>query len=180
MLAFVDTMVLVWGIRQEADETNQARIQQARAFFEDMEQKGLHIGVAAPSLAEYLVRTPDTDRNRVFREFSRLFTVYPFDAAAAHQAAESWNIVHGRTPARRVAESFGMDKATLSVDHQIVSIAVCRKADLFITHDAKCQSYARRFLPRVEELPQAQQTLPFVNLGAAEAAAASDWIVQQE
>lgn len=163
MLVFVDTMTLIWGIRQEASDDNEARIQEARAFFRDMASRGRAIGVAAPTLAEYLVKTPEADRHNVFKEFSRVFTVYPFDTGAAHESVRLWCSVYGNASLGAVARALDIPRQVLKVDHQIASIAVYRKAEYIVTYDDGLERFARHFIP-VRKLPPVQQEIPLFGL----------------
>ncbi|MGE5585806.1 MAG: hypothetical protein ACM309_09815 [Bacillota bacterium] len=159
MLIFVDTQILIWGVRQFASAGQEGMIDMARAFFQQVQAQGDQVGIAAPTLAEYLVRTPEADRQKVVAEFQRCFCVYPFDCGAAAQGAQLWSRVHGGKSLGEVAKEIGARRYELKVDHQVVSIAVHRGASRLYTHDEFMLRFAKPFI-RAEKLPPTQGRLP--------------------
>lgn len=176
MLIFVDTQILIWGVRQFANPGQEGMIDVARAFFQQVQEQGHQIGIAAPTLGEYLVRTPEADREKVVAEFQRHFCVYPFDCGAAARGAELWSKVYGEKSLGEVAKELGTKRYVLKVDHQVVSIAVYRGASVLYTHDESMLQFAKPFIT-ADRLPPIQGRLPLAvesDLAAVEIAASSD------
>lgn len=172
MVVFVDTQILIWGVRGYADPGQETKVFDAKVYLEQLQSKGVEIAIAAPTIAEYLIKTPDEDREKVLEVFRRHFVVYPFDTASAAIGAEMWKKYFGDSPQGKVAASFGMTRQILKVDYQIVSIAVARGADFICTEDERMSKFASRFI-KTKKLPESHKQMDLFS-GELEAAPATD------
>lgn len=58
MLVFVDTQIFIWGVRKYATRGQEEQVLKAEAFFKKAGEKRTTIGIAAPTISEYLIGTP--------------------------------------------------------------------------------------------------------------------------
>jgi len=130
----VDTMTLVWGIKQVG---NPDYLRRARWLFEELDRDDARIIVPAVVVAEYLTNVPEHLRMGVLAEFTGRFFVAPFDAKCAPVSARLWQ--KGRKA--RARRNPG-DRKCLRADTLIIATAYVHGAREFYSGDAKCRKLA--------------------------------------
>lgn len=158
MLVFVDTQILVWGIRKHATRGQEDELKKAESFFDNAKSNNLIIGIAAPTLSEYLMGTPVEKHTEAFHYFNTHFRIFPFDTLAALKGAQLWEEHYKNLSLRQIIKDTGYQRQVLKVDHQIVSIAVSNKADCIYSHDQGLKKFGSRFIP-IKELEPVQLSL---------------------
>ncbi|HXU32472.1 MAG TPA: hypothetical protein VN851_18040 [Thermoanaerobaculia bacterium] len=86
-LAFLDTQILVWGIKKECTAGQEEMIERAEYFLKRLGETGDKVAVSAVVFGEMLLRVPIAEHQRAWNEFTRDFIVIPYDGPAALAAA---------------------------------------------------------------------------------------------
>jgi len=130
----VDTMTLVWGIKQVGHREYLLR---ARWLFEELDRDDARIIVPAVVVAEYLTTVPEHLRMGVLTKFTRRFFVAPFDAKCPPLSARLWQKGRKTRAGRNPGE-----RKCLRADTLIIATACVHGAREFYSGDAKCRKLA--------------------------------------
>lgn len=133
MVACLDTMILVWGVRRECTPGQEDRLQAADALFEQFENDGTRLLIPAPVLSEYLVRVPRSQWEDVLSVFKAEYIIGTYDAKAAMIAAELHTRRVETLKPEEIADLGG--RRELKVDCQVVAVAMSNGADVLYSDD---------------------------------------------
>ena len=91
----LDTNVLIWGIKEEAEPGQENMIPRAKAFLQYLDEN--HIPAVIPSvvLAEFLVRTPPENHAEIIQKLEKSFIISMFDVGSSSSFANLWNKKNG-------------------------------------------------------------------------------------
>lgn len=152
MLAFVDTMVLIWWIRKDATDGQEEMLDRARWLMEKLEQGGADVAISTITEAEFLRGAAAEQRDEQSRILHQFFLVKPFDTNAA------------QTLSREFARDFSVaeyskQRTALKADMMLVATAAAAGVDVFYSHDAECRKLAEKAGIRAQDLPTMQNGL---------------------
>lgn len=155
MVVGIDTHVLIWGIQRTAASSQTDMIERTVNFLAWLQNEQQVIIVPAPVLAEFLMRIPAEEHNRVSQEIQSRFIVPPFDAATASMFARIWQAnKNNGFP----SESDGRER--VKTDSMIIAVAVVNKAKILYSEDPGLQKSAKDFI-ETRGIPSVPRQLTF-------------------
>lgn len=141
----VDTMTLIWGIRQAGAEEE---IKRAKWLFQSLESDDAQIIVPSIAVSEYLTYSDESTHVDIINELNTRFFIPPFDVRCASLAARLFGIGKklrkGGTPGAR---------PVLRADSMIISTAKMHGAAMLYTDDVDCGKLASKIM-EVSPLPK--------------------------
>ncbi len=149
----IDSMIVSWGIRGEANPEQKHLIEWTERFLQQCETDRVRIFVPAPVVAESLLRVPLAEHEHVTATFARHFRILPFDLAAAREFARIWMEREPLIRAEDLRGGIEPKKGIYRFDCQIVAIAVSRKVDCIYSHDSDVRRFAGGEID-VREVPE--------------------------
>lgn len=153
MVACLDTMILVWGVRRQCTMGQEDRVYAADALFEQFENDGTRLLIPTPVLSEYLVRVPRSQWEDVLDVFRTEYIIGTYDAKAALIAAELYTKRVDTLKPEEITDLGG--KRELKVDCQVVAVAISHNADILCSDDKGVRHVAgdRIRVVRLAEIP---------------------------
>lgn len=132
----LDSMIMSWGIRGEANPEQQHLIGWTQKFLQQCEADEDRIFIPAPVVGESLLRVPPEEHEEVVATFARNFCVLPFDLATAREFARLWIKREPHLREEDLRGGIAPKKGIYRFDCQIVAIAISRNLDCIYFHDA--------------------------------------------
>jgi predicted nucleic acid-binding protein len=158
----VDTHILIWGIKEQADPGQEEMIERTRQFIDQCNTKGTHILVPSVVVGELLTAVEVQSHLMTLNLLQTAFVVPPYDAAASAIFARLWQKKQESGVIENIRKELGATRQELKADCMIVATAVAQKADALYSHDAKLASFAADEMSVLEVPPlQAQGRLDF-------------------
>lgn len=152
----LDSMIVSWGIRGEANIEQQHLIGWTQKFLQQCEADGDRIFIPAPVVGASLLRVPPEEHEEVVATFARNFRVLPFDLAAARGFARLWIKREPRLREQDLRGGIAPKKGVYRFDCQIVAIAISRNLECIYSHDADVGRFAAGEI-EVREIPEPPQ-----------------------
>lgn len=146
----IDSMTLVWGIRQVGSPE---QLRRAKYLFDLLDDQGAQIIVPSVVVSEFLVCIEPERHAAIIATISSRFLIAPFDARCASLAATMF-----------VAGKGGINKGQpnaricLKADCLVVATAVCHGAKRFYSGDQECRDRAAKYI-EVRDLPMTSELL---------------------
>lgn len=156
----IDTHILIWGVKRQAEPDQQQLNERAEHFLEKCKSDGTRIILPSLVLGEVLAGTPPADAGVLAKAVEKRFMVVPFDALAATEFAKMWHQWKEKNPDGRAVPQ-GQLRQKFKVDKMIPATAVARRAWCLYTHDSDMKRLANGLI-EIKELPEApprQRTL---------------------
>lgn len=85
-----DTHVLIWGIKGEANSSQQEMIERAQALIQQCHERNDTVIVPAVVLGEVLCKAPVDHHAAMFQTLNEAFVIAPYDVRAALINARIW------------------------------------------------------------------------------------------
>ena len=148
MICF-DTMTIIWGVQGAAKESQSDMVNRTKRYIQHLAEKNEKIMIPTPALTEYLVGFPPEEQIKQRQVIERNFIVPSFDIAAVGVAAELLGNTEVIQEMRKKGE---YDKIRVSIDAQIIAIAIVNQAEKIISHDPNLMKLANKRIV-VEEVP---------------------------
>lgn len=137
----VDTMILVWGIREarlpERDQSTPHK--QAKWLFQGLDSEQSQVIIPAVALAEYLTPIHEKDHAENVATLSKRFLIQPFDVNCASLAARLFQVGKSVRPMKSPAA-----RKCLRADCLIVATAHVHGATAFYSADGDCRKLAQK------------------------------------
>jgi len=154
MICF-DTSPIIWGVQGVARRGQDEMVDRTKRYIEYLTEEKKRIMIPTPALTEYLVHFDPKEQKEQKRVIESNFIVPAFDIPAVEVAAE----LLGDTEAIREMRDTGeYDKIRVSIDAQIIAIAIVNQAEKIISHDPRLTKLAHRRI-LVEPVPVIQTQL---------------------
>lgn len=151
-LVCLDTHILIWGIKEEAEPGQEDMIPKAKSFLKWLEDNKAKVFVPAVVVAELLMRVPPEEHGRMLDFFRRNFITPPFDTVAASCFAKIWQKKASNDIIKKLKKDLSITREKMKIDFQIVAIAVTRRASCIYSYDPGMLKFAEGFIP-VEKIP---------------------------
>ena len=148
MICF-DTMTIIWGVQGAAKESQSDMVNRTKRYIQHLAEKNEKIMIPTPALTEYLVGFPPEEQINQRQVIERNFIVPSFDIAAVGVAAELLGNIEVIQEMRKKGE---YDKIRVSIDAQIIAIAIVNQAEKIISHDPNLMKLANKRIV-VEDVP---------------------------
>ncbi len=146
-LVAVDSMVLVWAIREDGTKE---QLKWAKWLFQSLEQENAQIIIPAVCLAEYLTPIEEGRHREVTARLTKRFIIAPFDVRCASLAATLF--VKGKAEREMHTENA---RKCLRADSLIIATAAVHNAEVFYSNDRDCRNLADGvWRMRAEDLPE--------------------------
>lgn len=160
----IDSHVLIWGVKKEANADQSHMIPRAEYFLQQCEESHAVLMVPAIVVAEVLIGIPEPEKEQVLSTMNQRFRIYPFDTRASVQFARLWDEKWAESKKEELSDT--VTRAHLKADFMILSIALANNATRMYTGDGPLTRLSKGFLD-TRELPQppritepAQRVLP--------------------
>ncbi|MBL0129276.1 MAG: PIN domain-containing protein [Flavobacteriales bacterium] len=129
----LDSQVVVWGIKGEAEPGQEAKIGRAKALLALLAEEKAIIIIPAPVLSEILMRVPAAEHGKIVNFITARFRVPPFDAAAAAIAAQIRQKLMSEGEFKKIQKS--STREVVKFDIQIIAIAKLHGAKTIYSED---------------------------------------------
>lgn len=143
-LIFVDTQIVVLSLISDDDAGDDVRPLRCRNLLDLIHRQGHALAIAAPTMAELLLRPAPEMAHRLAVIRARL-RVMPFDDRAAISFARLHH--HLATDLETIARNAGLGKRALRFDLQIIATAKSCGAQTLYCHDRNMVRLATGFQP---------------------------------
>lgn len=151
----VDTHILIWGIKEEAEPGQEEMIERTRQFIEQCQTNGTRILVPSVVVGELLTAVELRSHLMTLNLLQSAFIVPPYDAAASAIFARLWQKKQESGAVNKIRSEFGATRQELKADCMIIATAMAQKADALYSHDSKLSSFAADEI-KVLEVPRLQ------------------------
>jgi predicted nucleic acid-binding protein len=152
MIAFIDTMVLIWWVRRQSTQGQENMIQRAHWLMEDLEQQCANVMVSSISVAEFLRGSTAAQQAEQMAIIEEVFLPAPFDQRAALTLA-------ARSPAARGIKEYVDRTVAFKADQMIVASAAANKVNILYSHDVGMRKLATAFGIEARDLPEMPSSL---------------------
>ncbi|MCH7703062.1 MAG: PIN domain-containing protein [Planctomycetes bacterium] len=138
----IDSMVLVWGIREDGDWE---QIERAKWLFLELEEQGAQVLLPSVALAEYLTPVDVDKQGEVISTLNTRFIIPPFDVKCAALASRLFR--QGKSRVKKGAKD---SRRSLRADTLIIATAAVHGARVFYSNDKRCRKLVSDCVPRLE------------------------------
>lgn len=151
----LDTMILVWGIQQNAKPTQQAENLKAISLLDKLDKQKTKIVIPTIVLGEFLLGIPPEYHLTTANNFDKRFQLTPFDAQCAQQFAALWQANNDR-----LAElcATGTTRKMIQADCMILATAIVRGVDCIYSHDPHLEKLSQGYI-EIRKMPEAAAQL---------------------
>jgi predicted nucleic acid-binding protein len=136
----LDTMVMIWGIKQVAPAHSSPRVadmqRRASILLSELEEDEATIIVPNIVVAELLLAVPSADHGKFVAELQNRFFMPTFDLRATVVAASLWQAHRKLPPGEQI------ERTTLKSDVMIIATAKVAGATKFYSNDDKARKLA--------------------------------------
>ena len=141
MIVCLDTQVLIWGIKREAQESQRDMIEKTANFLAWLDDERHIVMVPSPVLGEFLMRIPYEGHAAIQQIIESKFIVPSFDRIAASWFARIWQENnHNRGKAGVITRD------EVKVDSMIVAVAKANNASRIYSEDPHLPKFANGFI----------------------------------
>ncbi|MCG8053973.1 MAG: PIN domain-containing protein [Candidatus Thiodiazotropha endolucinida] len=161
-LVCIDSHVLVWGVREHAEEGQEAMIYRTKAFFDWCKSNKTTIMIPAVVVGEVLTAIESNHHPMIINLLETGFDIPPYDAKAAALFARLWREKKDSGLVGEIQNELHATRQELKADCMIVATAIAKNAEVLYSHDAKLKRFANGNID-VREIPvfQIQESIKF-------------------
>ena len=141
-LVCLDTHILIWGVKEEAEAGQEEMIDKAKRFLAHLEKDGINMLIPSIVVAEFLMRIPPELHTTIINLLSKGFMIPPFDARASAIFAAIWQDRQEKKIIEDLLKNHHAKREELKADCMIVATAISRNAHILYTHDNKLMKFA--------------------------------------
>ncbi len=154
-LVCVDNHALIWGIREFADEGQEAMVPRTKAFFEWCRLNKTMIMVPSIVIGELLTAIEPKHHPMTVNLLEKGFEIPSYDAKAAALFAKLWREKQESGLVNDIRNELQATRQELKADCMIVATAITRNAEVIYSHDKKLKRFANGNI-EVREIPELQ------------------------
>jgi predicted nucleic acid-binding protein len=162
MTICLDTHVLIWGIKEQAEPGQEAMIPRAKTYFAHLQKNSAQVLLPAIVVAELLMRIPPELHSTVTNLMHGSFHVAPFDVKAAMTFSRIWQSKRDSPEMKSLLADPKVKREELKADCMIVATAVAQEADSIVSHDKKLNIFAEGFIKCIE-IPEIAEQMELLN-----------------
>jgi predicted nucleic acid-binding protein len=153
----VDTNIMIWGIKRQAEPGQEEMIERAVSFFSDLATRQIRVAIPAQALAEFLIRySSEDERRRSLHAIERGFVVAPLDGKAAIIAAELWP---GTEQLDAIRGTHNVTRQIVKADINVIASAIAIGATKLFSHEHERFRRIAGSRIIVEDLPLIQRRM---------------------
>lgn len=89
-VACLDTHILIWGIKEEAEPGQEHMIQLAKNLLAKLDEDKIMVVIPSIVLGEFLMRVPKNEHANVLKKLEKRFIITSFDVKASSCFANLW------------------------------------------------------------------------------------------
>lgn len=150
----VDTQILIWAIKEEAESGQEDMIYRSKALFERLDKSDKKLLVPSIVVGEFLIRMPPETYQITSNLIERDFIVADFDIVAAAHYAKIWRAKQNDKKLMNELSALGKTRQELKADRMIVATAIANGVECIYSHDKGVVAFGTDFVD-VREVPQA-------------------------
>lgn len=147
----LDTQVLIWAIKEEAEPGQEEMIWRSKALINRLEKSNKKLLIPSVVVGEFLVRIPTENHQKTINLIDRLFMVAEYDVRAAAFYAKIWRAKQDSAVLEELKNS-GKTRQELKADRMIVATALASGAECIYSHDKGVRLFGEGFID-VQEIP---------------------------
>lgn len=140
--AFIDTNILIWAIRGEATQGQEAQVLKSQNLIDWLNDNSTRIMTSSICLGEFLTGVNVSKHTALTNVIKRSFMLYTYDDACALKAAWLWKKRKENIKELRNKASENGHRAKIINDVMIVATALVQGADVIYTNDTDIKSIA--------------------------------------
>lgn len=91
----LDTNVLIWGIKGEAELGQEHMIPRAKAFLKHLDENQIPAVIPTIVLAEFLARSDSSKHAEITQKLEKSFLIIPFDTRSSSKFSDLWKTKNG-------------------------------------------------------------------------------------
>lgn len=138
-----DTHMLIWGIKEEANSSQQAMIERAKVIIQQCEAQDDTVVVPALVVGEVLCNRSVANQQGLWQALNDSFVVAPYDARAAIYNAQIWQ---EQLAVRQTLRTQETPRQTIKTDITILSTALAYNCEILYTEDKDLEQLAERYI----------------------------------
>lgn len=154
-LVCVDTHILIWGVRERAEDGQEPMIHRTKAFIEWCRSNKTTIMVPSIVVGELLTAIEPEHYAMVVNLLESGFDLPSYDAKAATLFARLWREKQESGLVATLQTEMQATRQELKADCMIVATAITRNAQVLYSHDGKLKKFANGNI-EVREIPELQ------------------------
>jgi predicted nucleic acid-binding protein len=138
----IDSQIFVWGIKGQASESQEHRIEEARNFIDWLSSNDFKILLPTPLMAELLSAVPKSEQGPIKSLFDKSFIIAPFDAIAAEKCGELINLCLKDEKNIEYKKVHSVPRNEIKFDCMLIAIAITRMAKKVYSNDPHLKKFA--------------------------------------
>ncbi|MBK8396231.1 MAG: type II toxin-antitoxin system VapC family toxin [Leptospiraceae bacterium] len=130
----LDTNILIWGIKKQPTKGQEANVEYAERFIQDIGDKGHTVIIPTIVLAELLANVPFKDHDKIISEIQTFARLEPFDSDASVKYSELFLKLE-KTGEEEYKKEFNKSRRALKADIMIIATAICKNVKELYTNN---------------------------------------------
>lgn len=141
----LDTQILIWAIKEEAEPGQTEMISKAKALIERLDKGNKKILLPALVIGEFLIRIPIETHQTIINLLERDFMIAHYDVKAASFYARIWREKQDQGLLEELKRS-GKTRQELKTDRMIVATALANDAESIYSHDKGLEAFGKGYI----------------------------------
>lgn len=154
MICGLDTMTVIWGLRDVGKSTDPDMERRAGLLLRQLDADEAKIVISAVTVAELLTPLGPREQNLFVAELNKQFEVAPFDVSASSLAADLY-----RKSRQSAIEQARPSRKIIRADTLIVASLKRAGATIFYSNDRNCRTIAEKAGMVAHDLPTHSEKL---------------------
>jgi predicted nucleic acid-binding protein len=155
----LDNHILVWGIREYAEEGQDDMIQRTKSFFEVCQKNKTIMMIPSVVVGEFLTAFDAKHHASVLHALSTSFIIYPYDTKSSAIFAKLWREKKESGLIDKIRkDDTAIKRQELKADCMIVATAIAAQASAIYSYDKGLKKFAGNSI-NVLDLPE----MPYQN-----------------
>jgi predicted nucleic acid-binding protein len=152
-LICLDTQILIWAIKEEAESGQEDMIYRSKFLIERLDKTNKRLLIPSVVVGEFLIRIPPKLHQTTTNLMQRNFILAEYDVRAASFYAKIWQSKRDRMMLDGL-KSNGKTRQELKADRMIVATALANNAECIYSHDNGVVAFAQDYID-VRDVPPA-------------------------
>lgn len=151
----LDTHVIIWGIKHEADPGQEDMITRATALIKSLDSTNTQMIIPSIVLAELLTKIPPEEREAFVSELSSDFMIYPFGIESSISFSDLW-----AQKKSKYKQDLAYSREHMKADFMIVATALSSSSSCIYSEDKGVQKASENLI-ECKNIPQNVLQLDF-------------------